>query len=72
MRIDIPMNGQKINDDDIKAIYLFREAIRLSSERMVDENLRFNGLQRLVGHEKRVDDLRSRAEPPHTTPEDKL
>ena len=40
MRVDIKTNGP-VKDNDIKAFYLLREALKISTPRMVYANLRF-------------------------------
>ena len=40
MRVDIKTNGP-VKDNDIKALYLLREALRISTPRMVEANLKF-------------------------------
>lgn len=40
MRIDIKTNG-KVKDPDIRALYLLKEALRISTPRMVKANLDF-------------------------------
>lgn len=40
MRIEIKTNG-KVKDNDIRALYLLREAMKLSSDRMKLANLNF-------------------------------
>lgn len=40
MRVEIKTNG-KVKDNDIKAIYLLREAIKISTPRMIKANLDF-------------------------------
>lgn len=40
MRIEIKTNGP-VKDNDIRALYLLREAMRISTPRMVEANLRF-------------------------------
>jgi hypothetical protein len=40
MRVEIKTNG-RVNDNDIKALYLLREAMRISTPRMVAANLKF-------------------------------
>ena len=43
MRIDIKTKTP-VKDNDIKALYLIREALRISTPRMIAANLEFNGL----------------------------
>ena len=43
MRIDIKTGKGRIKDNDIKALYLIREAIRLSSPHMIEANFKFHG-----------------------------
>jgi hypothetical protein len=40
MRIEIKTNGQ-VKDNDIKALYLLQEAMKLSSDRMRKANMDF-------------------------------
>lgn len=40
MRVEIKTSG-KIKDKDIKALYLIREAMKISSPRMIEANLKF-------------------------------
>lgn len=40
MRINIKTTG-RIKDNDIKALYLIREALRISSNHMIEANLKF-------------------------------
>jgi hypothetical protein len=40
MRIEIKTKGP-VKDNDIRALYLIREALRISTPRMVDANLKF-------------------------------
>jgi len=40
MRIDINTNGP-VKDPDVKAIYLLKKALEISTPRMVDVNLKF-------------------------------
>lgn len=44
MRIEIKTNGP-IRDNDIKALYLIREAMKISTPRMLEANLKFCGLK---------------------------
>lgn len=41
MRINIKTNGP-VKDNDIRALYLIREALRISAPRMIDANLKFS------------------------------
>ena len=43
MRIEIKTKTP-VKDKDIKALYLIREALRISTPRMIAANLEFNGL----------------------------
>lgn len=40
MRVEIKTNG-KVKDNDIKALYLLREALKISTPRMIKANLDF-------------------------------
>lgn len=40
MRVDIKTKG-RIKDRDIKALYLINAALKMSTPRMIDANLRF-------------------------------
>jgi len=41
MRIEIPTNGVKIKDPDIKALYLLDAALQMSTDKMLNANLKF-------------------------------
>ena len=57
MRIEIKTKTP-VKDKDIKALYLIREALRISTPRMIAANLEFNGLS--VNDWKRVKQLTDR------------
>lgn len=40
MRINIKTNG-RVKNNDIKALYLIREALKISTPRMIDANIKF-------------------------------
>lgn len=40
MRVNIPTKG-RVKDNDIKALYLIREALRISSPHMREANVKF-------------------------------
>lgn len=46
MRIEIKTKTP-VKDKDIKALYLLKEALKMSSPRMLDANLKFCGLGRI-------------------------
>lgn len=41
MRIEIKTGGKPVKDKDIKALYLIREAMRISTPRMREANAKF-------------------------------
>jgi hypothetical protein len=46
MRVDIKTSG-RVKDKDIRALYLLKEALRISSPEMSDANLQFCGLRKI-------------------------
>lgn len=41
MRVEIKTGGKPVKDKDVKALYLLQEAMRISTDRMILQNLKF-------------------------------